>query len=367
MYFKNCTIIYGYSPDINTDMDEHTILIEPRKLFIDMIKKNRFTKNILITKALVKSNGLKETHLYYNDQSKQYLIEDSNITEYASSYNKKISSKEIVYTLSLETIIQQYKIQNINKLILNINVNNCNDIIESIHPSNQIVSNIYINKNIDQFIKEKCSILNNFKDKETTDYNIFYHKNLNIEIPKIGMFITSDVSSQESLDKLLLFIQQYQLSLIIHNEYISYPESLSKIKNLSKIQNKSKLFHEIISDNLDKIFIHNDNNNENEHQSKNENENDLDILIQFNPKYLNDKNTLQIMYPLKDNILYINKMFDIIYATKNCMYMLYQIIKSKYFTDYLEEKKNKKPSLFKMFSKKYFYEYISKIFTIKEI
>ena len=102
----------------------------------------------------------------------------------------------------------------------------------------------------------------------------------------------------------------------------------------------------------------------------NKNENDivsnLDIIIQFVPKYLSSNNTLQIMYPLKDNVLYINKVFDIIYATKNCMYMLYQILKSKYFTDYISEKQSDKKNLFKIFSKKFFYEYISKIFIIKE-
>jgi hypothetical protein len=71
------------------------------------------------------------------------------------------------------------------------------------------------------------------------------------------------------------------------------------------------------------------------------------------------------MYPLKNNIIYINKMYDIIYATKNCMYMLYQIIKSKYFSDYLDDKKSINPKLFKIMSKRYFYEYIEKIFQLK--
>ena len=73
------------------------------------------------------------------------------------------------------------------------------------------------------------------------------------------------------------------------------------------------------------------------------------------------------MYPLQDNILYVNKMFDIIYGTKNCMFMLYQILKSKYFTDYINTKIEEKKTLFKIFSKRYFYDYISKIFLLKEI
>ena len=73
------------------------------------------------------------------------------------------------------------------------------------------------------------------------------------------------------------------------------------------------------------------------------------------------------MYPLQDNVVYVNKAFDIIYGTKNCMFMLYQILKSTYFTDYIEEKIKEKPSLFKIFSKRYFYDYIEKIFVLKEI
>ena len=95
--------------------------------------------------------------------------------------------------------------------------------------------------------------------------------------------------------------------------------------------------------------------------------NKFDIIIQFNQKYFTTNKTLQIMYPLLDNVVYINKVFDIIYGTKNCMFMLYQILKSKYFTDYIEEKIVEKKTLFKIFSKRYFYDYISKIFVIKEI
>ena len=36
----------------------------------------------------------------------------------------------------------------------------------------------------------------------------------------------------------------------------------------------------------------------------------------------------QIVYPIKDNEIYLNRDLDIIYSTKNCMVMLYQIIKS---------------------------------------
>jgi hypothetical protein len=77
-------------------------------------------------------------------------------------------------------------------------------------------------------------------------------------------------------------------------------------------------------------------------------------------------NTLQIMYPIKDNTIYVNKLYDIMYATKNCMFMLYQILKSKYFTDYIKQKRSEKPKLFKIFAKRYFYDYLSKIFVLQD-
>ena len=169
-------------------------------------------------------------------------------------------------------------------------------------------------------------------------------------------------NTKYNMDKLKLFVNQYQINLILnkpHDCMISYEEPETLFNQLTYLQNeklnsKNKVYHQNIIDNLEHIFT-----------SSNIPVHDIDIIIQFAPKFLNH-NILQIMYPLKDNVLYVNKMFDVIYATKTCMYMLYQILKSKYFTDYIDEKNNIKPSLFKIFSKKYFYEYISKIFIVKE-
>ena len=72
------------------------------------------------------------------------------------------------------------------------------------------------------------------------------------------------------------------------------------------------------------------------------------------------------MYPLKDDTIYIHRPYDIIYANKNCMFMIYQILKSKYFTDYMESKQKEKPVMFKFLCKKYFYDYLSTIFVFKE-
>ena len=110
---------------------------------------------------------------------------------------------------------------------------------------------------------------------------------------------------------------------------------------------------------LDKIFSRSDSNNDKISEK-------LDIIIQFNQKYFTSRRTLQIMYPLKDDTIYIHRPYDIIYANKNCMFMIYQILKSKYFTDYMESKQKEKPVMFKFLCKKYFYDYLSTIFVFKE-
>jgi len=179
------------------------------------------------------------------------------------------------------------------------------------------------------------------------------------------------------------------MSLIIKqrdtNNIIEFPDSIDKLNqiyNQIKVKNKKEnceFFHENIIENLDIIFNANnsiieDNNiiednsiieDDSIIENLTETNDNLDIIIHFNPKYFEIYNTLQIMYPLKNNIIYINKMYDVIYASKNCMYMLYQIIKSKYFSNYLDNKKSVNPKLFKIMSKRYFYEYIEKIFQLK--
>ena len=51
--------------------------------------------------------------------------------------------------------------------------------------------------------------------------------------------------------------------------------------------------------------------------------------------------------------MYINKAFDIMYATKDCMYMMYQILKSSYFTEHMDNLYQNKKAIFNLFRKKY--------------
>lgn len=377
---NKCRIIYGYKRGCLDNIDienSFVILIEPRSDYIDEIKSLGNKKITLISKVLVKENKLSETILYYDKDSNSYFMKRDNLV--INGVNLFNIKKYKVYTTSIENIIKQYSIQNIESLVVNINIKNCNEILQSVESYNHILSRIYIDKEIANY---NCKILDNFykrpnkkEDTHITELSttklstiqdidnlvVFTHKNLNIKLPKIILYFYENECKQ--IKEISLFLQQYKMNLVINDKtdeekikkiIISYPECIKYI-NLKNTLKPSKIYYENIIENLECIF---DRGNDND---------DLEIIIQFNPKYFNSKNTLQIMYPLQDNVVYVNKAFDIIYGTKNCMFMLYQILRSNYFTDYIEEKMEEKRTLFKIFSKRYFYDYISKIFVLKEI
>lgn len=386
-HIKSCIIIYGWIyKDLNfleLQNDSVCIIIEPRKKYIDDLYKLPFyknNKNIIIIKKVIGLDKLKECILYHDSLQDKYLIDNRE------EIDKLSLTKEIVYQTTFSDIISTYNIQNIQDLIININMNNLINVFKDLIVFNHIISKINIRhfNNIDnnaivdncklffenfEKIKDIC-ILNHQEisgvEKSEYVYYIFCHRNLNIPLPNIAMYFSNYDYLQNNIEKLKLLIYQYQMKLIINNTQdnnktyilIPYSDCVNNLQDLqnNKLENKNNtLYFEKIIENLENIF----------EKSKIEIDT-VDIIIQFSPKFLNTK-VLQIMYPLKDNILYVNKTFDIIYATKNCMYMLYQILKSKFFTDYIDRKRETiKPAIFKFVCKKYFYEYISKIFIIKE-
>lgn len=388
---KSCNIIYGYQDNCLPDyLNSPIILIEPRSDVIDKIKTLLVTKTsdyrnniVLVTKVLCEHNKMMETILYYNNQTNKYWINEELFSSNTSNpivvngtnlFNVK---KYKVYTTSIQNIILQYSIQNIETLLINIPVDNLDKVFKSIVPFNHIISNISFDQNINEvWISDKTKekdLFSNYNCKECE--SSFFHKNLNIELPNIGLYFINTSECKKRKNEISLLLNQYKMSLVVNNikfddsdnskdfdhysNLIPYPDSVTVINNdINYDVPNSKIYFENVILNLE--FIFNKERYDTTHTSN------LDIIIQFNPKYLNTNNTLQIMYPLKDNTIYINKMFDIIYATKNCMYMLYQILKSKYFTDYIDEKRKEKPTLISIFSKRYFYDYIAKMFVLKE-
>jgi hypothetical protein len=355
----HCNIIYGYTKTCLDNMqDSPVLLIEPRSEYIDMIKNIQKTNRnvILISKILTNSKCTSEIPFFYHKKDDYYWIsnEDDQLT--INGNNLFDIKKHIAYPVTLRNIIIDYNIQNIEKLIVNIKIKNIQDILDSILSYNHIISNIILTKFYENV---KPKILTYYHTDVENEYILYIHKNLNVDLPNIGLYLLNDDKRYNK--DMSLFINQYKINIILQSNespsevnFIPYPDSVQVIESINTKQ--TKIYYDNIIDILHGIFS----------KTPDTISDKLDIIIQFNPKHFSTKNTLQIMYPLKDNTIYVNKLYDIMYATKNCMFMLYQILKSKYFTDYIEQKRSEKPKIFKIFAKRYFYEYISKIFVLQD-
>lgn len=357
----HCKIIYGYTPNCLDNSDNSPILlIEPRNEYIDIIKNLRKQNVMLISKALVKSKISSETLMFYDKSNHNYWIPDDDLNIKGNNcFNIK---KNVIFTTTVEQLISQYKIQNIQDFIVNINILNISNVLDSILQYNHILSQISISTGIN--IDKQSKILLYYNSKTDNNYTIYQHKNLNLTLPNIGIYFLNGNNIKTTNDDLSLFVKQYKMNIIINNDtnktLITYPDSIQFIESDEKLNtNQSKIFHENVITILDKIFSRSDSNDIKISEN-------LDIIIQFNQKYFTSRRTLQIMYPLKDDTIYIHRPYDIIYANKNCMFMIYQILKSKYFTDYMESKQKEKPVMFKFLCKKYFYDYLSTIFVFKD-
>ena len=398
---KTCRIIYGYTdtcldtippdPSVNTNTPEPNaidktlpdtqkdtqkdtplspvLLIEPRSEYIDKIKALKRSDIVLISKVLTCVGEFRETSMYYNRETEHYWCPEEGLTVNGTNmFNVK---KYTVYTITLEQIIKQYKIQNISCLVVNLNILGIERVLDSLLPYNHIVSDIRVSERVE--LKVPAKIFNYYKWVKDDHYVNYTHKNVNITLPKIGMYFLNGIPNSYREDVNLL-INQYKINVIIPEtplqtaRLIGYPQCLQNLECLSS-KPQSKIYYENVIGTLESIFSKERNLRSESSEQKDDLDidvNDLDIIIQFDAKYFGSKRTLQIMYPLKDDTVYVNKMHDIMYATKNCMYMIYQIMKSKYFTDYIESKRTERPGLFKIFAKRYFYEYLSKIFVFKE-
>lgn len=357
-------IIYGYH-DLDTllkllklqDVDNKAtpvFIIEPRKLQIDKLR-SEFNKNgisignkyKLITKALSQNDKMVETIMSYDPDEDCYFINTEN------DKHPDITKRERVYTTSLSNIVRDNEIQNISHLVFNINVGNVNEILNSIKPFNHLVSKILFKSNVDRSIYETNKLLDlSFKRQtkiskpELQDWVEYSHKNLNLELPKICMFFT-EVGSSGS-ERLLQFIKRYKIDIIYNKEIIPYQQISLPLPDF-KID-KSVLFTKNLLNNLHIVF--------------NSSDKKYDIILAFNENTLTNNPNFYILYPPKDDTLYIDRQFDIIYSSKNSMYTLYELLQSEYFNDWIHEQAKLKPTLVKFFIKRWFYEYISKTFTI---
>jgi hypothetical protein len=88
-----------------------------------------------------------------------------------------------------------------------------------------------------------------------------------------------------------------------------------------------------------------------------------EILVIFNPDYLLTNDTLQIHHFESDS-LFINHKYDVLYASKACMYMIYEMITSNSFIEYTDTLKHN--PIWKQLYKQNFIDYIKRFCSVKE-
>ncbi|NBP00223.1 MAG: hypothetical protein EBU90_08870 [Proteobacteria bacterium] len=313
---------------------QNIILIEPRKNIIDQIKPalNVIPHVILIPKLLIHDNTPKEQTVYVCDTqgSHTYLVNYPSDTI--------VVRKEKCYTTSLCNIIREHKIQVIDKLIINLPVDNTKDILINACVYDHIISHLqvqaspFFDETNADFLKP-CFRKDTLKTKD--NYSQFVNKNLNVPLPKIAMFLTEPVS-ESCQSKFDLLVAQYNIT-VLTLPYLT----------------KGEAPYEFTANSLESIFANPTLNGS------------FDMFMQFNPRYLNNSDVFKLLFPLKPDVIYLNRPYDIIYTTKNGAHMLYQILKSTYFTDHMSDLERNRKAIFRLFRKQYFYDYISKIFVIK--
>lgn len=329
------TIIYGYDEQTTINIikeleknNEKIILIEPFLKNIEKINEYQKVHKFNVIKKLLTPDYKPEEIIIYEKDNKKYTLD--KILNY--------TKKHKVFTTSLCHIIKEYDIDSINNIYINIDISNLKNLFDKWNFFNYLIDRVAIPLNINQdilnhlfFTKFEEHISLNKNSSIDFRYMHYIHKNGNIKSPGIMMY---DMYNKNENIKFKKFIQRYNINDVSYNN-----------------EEKYDFLHEKILYNLDKIFKRNDLQN-------------VDILIQMNSNYFKSSEYFCINYEIKDTILYINKEFDIIYSTKNCMHMLYEIIKSKYFEEYIEEEKMKKKKIFKIFYKRLFYEYLQNIFKV---
>lgn len=332
----SCTIIYGYDEYTTMNIikelekkDEKIILIEPFLKNIEKINNHQKLNKFNVVKKILTADSKPSEIIIFEKENEEYTFDK------ILNYKKKHK----VFTTSLCNIMEEYNIDYINNIYININVSNLKDLFNKWNSFNHLINRIalsfIINNNLSNHL-----FLTSFEEYISINEDLpidlkyihYIHKNLNIKTPGMMMY---DINNSDNEDiKFKKFTKRYNIYDVSENN-----------------DKKYDFLHEKILVDLDKIFKRNDLSN-------------IDILIQFNSKYFKLNDYFIVNYEIKDTVLYVNREYDIIYSTKNCMHMLYEIIKSKYFKEHIEEHMKKRGKVFKLFYKRIFYEYMEHIFKI---
>jgi hypothetical protein len=324
--FKTCRIVYGFVnvDELTDSSDSSVILVEPRKHVLDTLTQQRLPSNVvLIAKLLTPVDALGEQTLYTVPNDHKVYVDYNGSNPF---------KRQKVFTTSLHNIIQQYQIQNLKELVINISIDNIKDVIGSVSCFHHIISRI-------RFVDGcECNdvdfIVHYFvRDNHQQGYTTFVHKNLNIPHPKVLMFLTTKVPVhlQKTFD---LLMAQYDID--VHTPTVE----------LSKTT-----LHDTLRS-IGETMIHSQK---------------YEYVFQFNPKYLLQNKTFQLLHPVQEDTIFINREYDIIYTSAKTMCMLYQIITGEHFGEYIETKRQQRPiGIFKLIHKRYVYDYLTVPFTLRD-
>lgn len=337
--YKKTVIIYGNPKDsLDNCLGENDcryILLEPRKQHIDYIRNSAFNSAVtLIPKALIGENTLKELPL-------------STILPvgYTSTTQKS-------FCTSIYNLVVSYGIESIHELLINIETKNITDVLENAKPFVNIIQKITFAQDIplpspqgtvlSSFVQEDASFIKKHSDK----------KILVMFPPQHQHSLTVNFTRFKS------FVKQYNLYYMdTSGEFIPPQEiDVSLTHSNSKTVTSQHIFPQMLVEKLNMYF---------EHSS--EKDFVVDYIILFNNAYLSSNHTLSIDMDLPETQIRVHRRFDIIYATKNCWYNIYQILRSKAFCEYMDEKSLGKGVLVKILCKRWMWEYLGKMFDVKMI
>lgn len=349
---KTCYyILYGYNREIYIDTftkqiknkNNILLIIEPRGMFIEEFKKEFKTSSnvVLISKILVSDKTKLKGDLYkVNDK---YTLEQPEELNY--------QKREQVFCTSFSNIIDQYNIQNIGNFIITINLEKLDDLLKDFFLYYHFISKVQLQKGISFNVSSSFVEVGGIDlDNENTNYKFFENRNLDIDLPSICLYTIDYPQTEINKPKLIQMIKQFDIEVLCTNSDKLIPaEEIDDYINT--ISNKEKFNITHIPDRIESIIK----------------KKYYDIIIQFNTKYFQNKPFFQLMYPLKENILYVNQGLDIIYGTGRTMYKMYEMMYSNVFKEYIKLKREQKGKLYHFFEKRYFYDYLFSKFKTIEI
>lgn len=333
-------LMYGFDENavtkLTNDHDSIKIyIIEPRKTLIDHIRQSTYYNNhqsvVLIPKGLIGENIYKEIKL-----SSLLPIVDS-------SHNEKC------FCTSLCELIMSYKLQHIDQIIFNIHPQNLQAVLDNATPFTNVVRQIEFTNDLNDNLE--CDFLKTFEKEGTKYVNKGSQK-------KILVMFSPQHSATIELKKFKSFVEQYNMFYMSNDGQFVTPEQINGFdfetqKCLMPKKQTIPMFHHILTERLKQYF-----------ESSFKNDVIVDYIVFFNNAYLRSHYSFNINTSLTETQIYLEEEFDIIYATKNCWYMVYQILCSKAFEEYIEEKSIGKKALVKILCKRWTWEYLKKLFVV---